>query len=281
MSRPLARRPLAGRRVVVTRPAGGADPVARRLRALGASVLAAPAIAFEAAGPAAAAALDARLAGLDDGDWVAFASATAVRAVAGRPALARAAAAGARIAAVGAATAAACRAAGLDVAVTAADGTARGLAAAMVGAGSVAPGPARGSASRTARPPRAILPGADIARAELADGLRAAGWAVEPVVVYRTVPRPPAPAVVHALAVGVDAVVFASPSAARALFGGLDAAARAGLARAAVVCIGPTTAAAVAAAGLRVAAVAAERSAAALADAVVTAVRTQVEGACP
>lgn len=268
---------LAGRRVVVTRPGGADDAVARRLRALGAVVLAAPAIAFAPATPAEAAALDAALARLGDGDWLACASANAVAAVADRAPLRRAIAAGARVAAVGEATAAACRAAGLAVAVVGDDGTAAGLAAALVRT-AARRDPA---AAAPSRPPHAVLPGADIARPDLAAQLRAAGWTVEAVVAYHTARRPPPPAVAAAIADGVDAVVFASPSAVDGLAGGLDSAGRRGLARAAVVCIGPTTAAAAAAAGLPVAAVASAQSAAALVDAVQGAVAAHRTGGSP
>ena len=90
----------------------------------------------------------------------------------------------------------------------------------------------------------------------LAEGLRAAGWAVDAVVAYRTVVADAEPAVLveraaagrrHHLHLGLDR-------------DGYIAAAGADAVPPAVVCIGPVTAAAAADAGIAVTAVAAEQS---------------------
>jgi uroporphyrinogen-III synthase len=74
------------------------------------------------------------------------------------------------------------------------------------------------------------------------DGLRAHGIVVDRCVVYDTRPVAPDAHSRAQIACGVDAVLFASPSAVRA-FGDAQIA----VGSAAIVCIGPTTAAAAAA----------------------------------
>lgn len=302
-------RPLAGRRVVVTRAEGTSDAVAAQLRGLGADVLSCDSIRFAFAPLDADTPLDGCVRRLADYDWLVFTSATAVRAVVERPTWAPPADGRPRIATVGRATAAECRRSGLPVDREGA-GTAADLASDLIAhpdaaadddldqtrdsgdsadtidlfdtadmttsttspastTSTTSAGEPADDPTSTNSPPHALFPHADIARTELPDGLRAAGWTVDAVEAYRTTPIPPRPAVVEALSHGVDAVAFASPSAVRALVDGLSAAARRGLARAALVCIGPTTAAAVAAAGLSVAVVAAEPSGEGLAAAVV------------
>jgi uroporphyrinogen III methyltransferase / synthase len=70
-------RPLLGARVMVTRPANGPDPLAERLRALGAEVIVQPAI--EIAPPADWRPVDDALTRLDEFDWLVFSSANGVR----------------------------------------------------------------------------------------------------------------------------------------------------------------------------------------------------------
>ncbi|MBZ0102236.1 MAG: uroporphyrinogen-III synthase, partial [Thermoanaerobaculia bacterium] len=101
---------------------------------------------------------------------------------------------------------------------------------------------------------RVLFPAGDRARATLADGLLEAGAGVERVEAYRTLPL-----AVDAAACAaqvdrgeVEAVTFASPSAAEALARALDLNRfRHLLARLAVASIGPTTSAALAALGRR------------------------------
>jgi uroporphyrinogen-III synthase/uroporphyrinogen III methyltransferase/synthase len=249
-------RRLDGRRVAVTRAPGGGDALAARLRALGAEVLEFPAIA--AAAPESFDDLDAALRRLPRFDWAAFASATAVERVLlrmGELGLAPPALAMLQLAAVGPATAAAlarrCRAPDL----VATDPTGAGLAAAL--------GPhVRG---RSVLAPRAAE-----GRPELVAGLEAAGAEVAAPVAYRTVPAPPE--TLAALgdlleAGGVDAVAFASPSAARSVAAALGARAHL-LRRAALAALGPTTAEALRGLGWVVAAQADRPGAEALAEAI-------------
>jgi uroporphyrinogen-III synthase len=245
---------LDGRRVVVTRGKQGEDALSSRLQELGAEVVEVPSIAL--APPAEAGDLDHALRSLGSFDWVAFASAHAVDATCARQ---RALGlpqppASVRLAAVGPATAA--RLAALwrppDLVPESASGEALAVALAA-----------------RVRGRRVLVPRAAGGRPELLEGLAAAGAEVLAVEAYRTVPVSPeamAP-LADGLARGeIDAVTFASPSAVRSVVAGLGQ--RAGLlARASVAVIGPTTAEAARAAGLRVEVQPAEASARALADA--------------
>jgi uroporphyrinogen-III synthase len=91
-----------------------------------------------------------------------------------------------------------------------------------------------------------LVPQADRAAPDLVQALTAAGAQVTSVTAYHTRLAPPAAEAQRALAGGVDAVTFASPSAAEgwASFGLLTPPLTA--------CIGPTTAAAAQATGLTV-----------------------------
>jgi uroporphyrinogen-III synthase len=115
-------------------------------------------------------------------------------------------------------------------------------------------------------PGRVLLPQASAARPVLVDGLRAAGWEVDAVVAYRTVPARPSPAVLERTA-AADAITFTSGST----VSGYLAAAGPDAVPPVVVCIGPVTAGVATAAGLTVTAVAAEHTIDGLAAAVVAA----------
>ena len=251
--------PLAGRHIAVTRPRERAAALVDALEALGAEVLAAPAIAV--APPASYDALDAALAALASYDWLALTSVAAVEAVAARlvalgtpdahrPPL--------RIAVVGDATARAARArlgrVDLVPAVHAADGLADAMPA------------VRGA--------RVLFPCADRARDVLPTVLRARGAHVHRVVAYCTGDAPAealAPLARQAAAGALDAVLVASPSAAAAVARACGGACGGSLARLRAVCIGPTTADACRALALPVAAVAAAPTDAALVDALLAA----------
>ena len=182
-------RPLAGRRVAVTRPEAG--ELGERLAVLGADVVHVPLI--EIADPAdGGRALRRALARLAAFDWLAVTSANgAARAgppAAGHPEV--------RLAAVGPATARVlAAAAGRPVDLVATVPRVEGLLAEF-----------------PLQPARVLIAQADRA-GPLADGLSAAGHQVEVVAAYRTVVRRPEPAELAELA-AVDAVVFASGSAA-------------------------------------------------------------------
>jgi uroporphyrinogen-III synthase len=227
---------LAGRRVAVTRAASSDDALSARLAALGAEVLDCPAIAI--APPTSLEALDAALRELSRVHWIAFASANAVARTLARAAelgLDTRALASARLAAVGSATA--------------------DRVASLLRAPDLVPADARGEALAAALAPhvrgrRVLVPRAEEGRPELVLGLEAAGAEVIAPAADRTVPVPPAALAPlgEALRAGrVDAVVLASPSAARSAVAALGAPL---LARAVVAVIGPTTAAEARALGL-------------------------------
>jgi uroporphyrinogen-III synthase len=229
---------LAGRAIVVTRAAEQASTLVQRLAALGATVVEVPTIAI-ADPPDGGAALRAAVGRLGPQDWVVVTSANGARR------LAEAVGAGAslptvRLVAVGPGTAAALAEAGLSASLVPERFVAEGVLEAF-------PPPSAGG--------RVLLAQAAGARAVLADGLRAAGWEVETVVAYTTVPATPAPEIVAA-ARGADAITFTSASTVR---GWLSVAAVADTPPV-VACIGPVTAAAAADAGLSVTTVAAEHT---------------------
>jgi uroporphyrinogen-III synthase/uroporphyrinogen III methyltransferase/synthase len=246
--------PLAGRTVAVTRgETSGKDPLAVRLRELGAAVLEVPSIALAA--PESWAPLDAALRELDRFHWVAFASGNAVDRALDRAAELGVALPGAvRLAAVG-------------------PSTAERLAERWR-APDLVPSEARGEALAAALAPRVrglrvLVPRAAEGRPELMAGLAAAGAEVVAPAAYRTVAAPPAALapLAAALARGeVDAVAFASPSAVRSVVAALGG--PAGLARTALAAIGPTTAGALREAGLAPAILPRSSTAAALADAI-------------
>lgn len=225
--------PLVGLRILVTRPADQFAPFAEALQAAGAVALAYPTIAVEP--PPSWHALDEALAHVDGYGWVIFTSPSAVRFT-----LARAAELGVRqrestgvftgrkLAAVGAQTARTLREAGVTVdVVPEADQRQEGLIAAL---GDLPAGT------------RVLFPQAIGGREALAEALHARGCAVDVVPVSRTValPLPDGPP-------PFDVAVFASPSAFRAFVDGRGTSALTGRLTAA---IGPTTAAAIAAAGV-------------------------------
>ena len=241
-----ADRPLEGRSVVVTRAAEQASRLAATLAHLGATVVEVPTIAVTDA-PDGGAALRDAVARLDRFDWVVLTSTNGVArflaALGDRPA------AGVRVAVVGPGTAEALKAGGLEPALL----PERFVAEALLEA--FPPGPGR-----------VLLPQASAARPVLAEGLRAAGWEVDAVVAYRTVPARPSPAVLERTA-AADAITFTSGST----VSGYLAAAGPDAVPPVVVCIGPVTAGVATAAGLTVTAVAAEHTIDGLAAAVVAA----------
>lgn len=122
---------------------------------------------------------------------------------------------------------------------------------------------------------RILLPQADIARNNLADGLRAQGAIVTSVAAYRTVPAGSAAADLERFfSRGVDVVTFFSPSAVRTFAALL----RPDIARAkrpvVVACVGPVTAAAAREIGLSVDVVASDSTA----KGVVEAIMRRMEG---
>jgi uroporphyrinogen III methyltransferase/synthase len=232
------RRPLFGRRVVVTRARLQASALSERLAELGADPIEVPAIEVAEAsdGGAGLRAAAGRLAA-GGYEWVVFTSPRAVERLV--PLLRDARAFGlTRIAAIGPGTA---------------DELARrGLVADLVPHRFIAEALLESFAGG---PGRVLLPRAAVARDVLPEGLRAKGWTVEVVEAYRTAMARPDPAVLAAAA-GADAITFTSSSTVTNYL----AAAGPASVPPFVACIGPVTADTARAAGLDVDVVADEHS---------------------
>lgn len=231
----MAERPLAGKRIVVTRPES--KPLAEALERLGAEVSIVPLIEIRPVEDPRA--LDAAVEDLRDYDWVVFTSVNGVEAVGERLNLIDHRA---EVAVVGPVTAEAVRALGVEpsfVAQRASEDIAAGL------------GQLDGA--------RVLLPQADIADPRLAEELRERGATVDAVVAYRTAQVEPA--LWGALPLRIaDAIILASGSAVRSLasiaasFEGLGGSTL-------LVCIGPKTASVAREVGLPVGLVADETTA--------------------
>ena len=229
------KRTLAGRTIIVTRPAEQAAPLARELERRGARVLVAPTIRLM---PARSGALTAALRELAAGrfDWITLTSAATVEVL--RDRLGSPDGARAKVAAIGEGTAQAFRRwARRDPDLQPATFTTAALARAFP----------RGSG-------RVLCARADIAPEGLEEALARKGWVAVRVDAYRTVFATSLPREARdALRRGdVDAVTFSSASTVGGFVNALGAAK--GTPR--VVCIGPVTAAAARDAGLRPATVA-------------------------
>lgn len=246
--------PLSGRRIVITRSPDRAAALAALLIDQGAEPLVLPLIDFERITDTSL--LDEVLDALTAGsyDWLVMSSATTVRALEERASarevpLEKLVPADTRVAAVGSETAAALERAGLHVDLSPhGNQSAAGLVALWEGQGQ-----------------SVLLPQADIAEAGLKDGLVSKGSRVTTVAAYRTVDYPASPelrlatspggsSAARQIAVpqitmdearrllstgGLDAVIAASPSAARRIAESLTP-----LGQCAFVAIGSSTAAA-------------------------------------
>ena len=240
---------LAGRRIVITRAADQAGPLAERLRRLGAEPVVVPLIEIVAPSDQGVA-LAAVLQRLAEFDWLVVTSSNGAALV--RDRIAARSDGGVHrplVAAVGVATAGALGDAGADL--TPAMQTAAGLVAVFPDG-----------------PGRVLVAQAEDAEPTLAEGLSAKAWTVEIAAAYRTVPVTPT-AQARTDVVGADAVLFASGSAVRAWASafGQDTPAL-------VVAIGPTTARVAAEMGLKVHVTATDNSLDGLVEAVVGSLRT-------
>lgn len=245
--------PLAGKVVLVTRPAAQGGELTDRLAELGARVLVAPAIVVEPAGRQKL--LDSAIREAADGRfaWVAFTSASGVRAWTERAGALDAGSPRASVAAVGDSTAAALRRAGIAPDLQPATFTTAALGQAFPdGSGSV------------------LLPRADLATEELEDALRRKGWTPVRVDAYKVSLADSIPAEVRrALDEGrVDVITFTSPSTVEGFTRLMRVPERP-----AIVCIGPVTADAARRAGFRVAAAAQRHTTEGLVDAVLRVLR--------
>lgn len=246
-----AARSLAGKRIVITRAREQSAALSDKLRQLGAepvecaAISIAPLLDF--------AELDRAILDLAGYDWVIFTSVNGVEAFLARLAqLGVGVDSGAlrnlNIGAIGPATAAALEKAGCKPTFV----PSRYVAEAII----EQIGDVQGC--------RVLLPRADIARKALVHGLREKGATVDEVAAYRTVHSEGGPELATLLAHGeIDAVTFTSSSTVRYTLDSLENAvcreqAVALLNSAALVCIGPITAATAAEQGLTVSKVAAE-----------------------
>jgi uroporphyrinogen III methyltransferase/synthase len=239
-------RPLSGKTVVVTRSAEAAPQLAALLRDVGARALELPTITLAppSDGGDALAAAVARLHARAYA-WAVFTSPNAVQRVFGLVPDTRSLGA-VEVAALGPATAEALAAYRVVADLVPRRYVAEGLLE------SFPPPPPRSAATR-----EVFLPQAAGARDELRRGLAEAGWEVDAVEVYRTLPRPIEPQLLEA-AGRADAICFASSSAVDSY---LDQAGAAGSPVPPVVaCIGPVTAATARRRGLHVSAEASEHT---------------------
>lgn len=251
--------PLSGTTVLVTRPGESDSGLSRALRDAGAQVLWQPTIRIDASAPTPE--LDAALRRIGGFDWIAFTSVHGVaafwrraRALRIDPEMLRAA----TFAAVGPVTARAIEKHGAVVSVTANPHSAEGLIVQM--------------AYRLGARSTVLYPKAAGARPILVDGLRRLGARVTEAAAYETVLASTLTKLPAIFESGVNCVVFCSPSAVRAILPY-----RALIARSAIACIGPTTADAARAAGLRVQIVPPRATGLALAHAVIE--HFQLQGA--
>lgn len=192
--------PLAGQRVLVTRPAGQGGELAGLVRAAGGSTVAAPLVTIEP--PESWEPLDRALARADTYDWIVLASVNGVRSLLARLRATRRDArslGSARLAAIGPATARALDDAGLVADLEPTTFSSEGLVAALAAA-----------------PPRSrfLVVRADRSRDVLGPALREQGHVVDEVVAYRSVP---VTAIDEAALEpgGIDWITLTSPTIAR------------------------------------------------------------------
>ncbi len=235
-------RPLAGKRVLVTRTREQASSLSRLLRERGARPIEMPVIRIEP--PTSWEAFDRALEGMASYQWLVLTSANGVHAVRERLfALDRDVRAlhGPRIAAIGPKTAEALRECGLRADLCPSESVGEVLALAMRETGLAGT--------------RILLARAEEGREAFPQAAREAGAEVVVAPVYRTrAAAAIAPEVLDLLAAGkIDIVTFASSSAVTHCLEALgDGPAREALGRACIACIGPVTARTATARGLRV-----------------------------
>ena len=235
------RRPLSGRRILVTRPAHQADALAAPLRAQGAEPVVMPAIELVDAdlAPIREAIERLRGGGYDD---VVFTSVNGVERFAARLREAGGDArsfGGARLAAIGPATATALERRGVRADLVPGTYTSAALLEALR---VQSLGPIAGR--------RVLLARAAQGAAVLSDGLRASGALVDDVALYDVRAAPADPAVVERLRAGeIDTIAFTSPSTVQGLIEQVEPEVLGGVK---VASIGPTTGDAARANGLTV-----------------------------
>lgn len=234
---------LRGRRIVITRPLSRSSHTLRELKGAGAVAITCPVTRFVNAESTES--FDRAIDSISQYDWIAFTSPVAVRffrrrlSACGKDARSLS---GVKIASVGTTTARTLRRRGVEPDIIA-DGSG---AAALVDAIREACG---GESARV------LFPRSDIARSTLPQRLRDAGFAVDEVIAYRTLSANPGDSVLREIEMGVDAVLFFSPSAAKRFAElGIDTGGKI------VGCIGPSTAEAAREVGMNVDVVAREHT---------------------
>lgn len=257
-----ALKPLAGLRIVVTRPVQQAHALSETLRKLGAKTIELPTIEIiRVEDPSR---LDRALRNLKNYDWVIFTSVHGVRFFLERLRVLKISPESLiplKVAAIGPATAATIERAGKRPDFVPKEYISERIA---LGLGAV-------------RGKRILLPRADIASRKLPALLRERGGSVDEVIAYRTViPRGFTPERLKSvLADGVDVITFTSPSTVRNVARVLgDAEGQNFLRKVKVACIGPVTAQAAEEVGLDVDVVAKTHTINALVEAIVDEART-------
>lgn len=236
---PAAGKPLSGRRIAVTRPRAQAGGLIARLEALGAAVIAAPALKILPSPEPDRLAGAVREAGTGAFDWILFTSVNGVEAFFDHLAalgLEPASLGEARLGAVGWATARRIEERGRAVHLVPEEQQAEGLLEALVGTG--------------IEGKKVLWPRAERARMLLVEELRARGAEVVDVVAYRTAPDRPDPDALASLRrEAVDAFVFTSSSTVRYLAKLFLEEGIPWPPRGVAICIGPPTAGAARSAG--------------------------------
>ena len=216
-------KPLAGKRILVTRPRAQAAELCDKLTAQGATPIVFPTI--EIAPPDDYGALDRAIRHLAQYQWITFTSVNGVKSFWERLDVVGAGLAPVqRIAAIGPATASALQAHDVTVTLIPDEYVAEAIIESI--------GAVQGQ--------RILLPRADIAREALAVELRKRGAIVDEITAYRTLPAQPDPDGLRELQRGVDAITFTSSSTVRNFMAlrGRDSV----LPQTLIACIGPITA---------------------------------------
>ncbi len=251
--------PLEGKRILVTRARAQSEILCAAIRGAGGEAILIPAIGIEEAADYAD--LDRAICELERYDWLVFTSANSARAFFDRVESLEAAGklpkghsavlARKRIAAIGPATARVLRERSAEVSAVPEHSLSEAIAESL---GNVAG-------------MLVLIPGSDMARKKLGEDLRAQGALVDEVVAYVTARTEIAAESLEELERGFDAVLFASPSAARN-FAGISGGPEK-LRGALVACIGPVTAEEAERCGYRVGLVADLHSAEGLVEALI------------
>jgi uroporphyrinogen-III synthase len=222
--------PLAGKRVVSTRPEAQAQEFVAMLREAGAIPVIFPTIQIAPLEDTSE--LDSALRRLSDYEWVVFTSVNGVNQSLERMqtlAIPLETIQSRQIAVIGPATRAALNRFGIEAALQPDEYIAEAIVESLK-----AYGPIAGK--------RFLLLRADIARAALREQLVEVGANVDEVSVYRTVRGEPAPEAYSALRAGVDVITFTSSSTVRYFFDLLGDEVPAVTRGAKIICIGPITA---------------------------------------